>query len=103
VSHVIYFLTSEIPYIYWNNDHFIILSAGEDPNEYDCHQTHDSNSKLPDTKSDINTERTHILTDSNNDISDDEIISLVLQECKKGDEIQPYISIYLPADVFLPS
>jgi hypothetical protein len=50
-----------------------LLSADEDPNEHDCHQTHDFSSKLPDKKSDINTERTHIPTDSNTDISDDEI------------------------------
>jgi hypothetical protein len=54
------------------------------------------NSKLPDPKSDINTERTHIPTDSNNDISDDEIISLVLQECKKGD----YKMIIIPIDIW---
>jgi hypothetical protein len=53
-------------------------------------------SKLPDTKSDINTERTHIPTDSNNDISDDEIISLVLQERKKGD----YKMIIIPIDIW---
>jgi hypothetical protein len=61
------------------------LSASKDPNELDCHQAHDFSNKLPDTKLDINTERTHIPIDSNNDISDDEIMSLVLQECKKGD------------------
>ena len=72
------------------------LSADEDPKEYDCHQTHDSSSKLPDTKSDINTERTHIPTDSNYDISDDEIISLVLQECKKGD----YKMNIIPIDIW---
>jgi hypothetical protein len=57
---------------------------------------HDSNKKLPETKSDINTERTHNPTDSNNDISDDEIISLVLQECKKGD----YKMIIVPIDIW---
>jgi len=72
------------------------FSADEDPNEHDDHQRHDSSNKLPDTKSDINTERTRIPTDSNNDISDDEIISLVLQECKKGD----YKMSIIPIDIW---
>lgn len=85
--------------VHLNTEVYLILntfSADEDPNEHDDHQTHDSSSKLPDTKSDINTERTHIPTDSNNDISDDEIISLVLQECKKCD----YKMIIIPIDIW---
>ena len=72
------------------------LSANEDPNEHDCHQAHDSSNKLPDTKSDISTESTHIPSDSNNDISDDDIISLVRRECKKGD----YNMSIIPIDIW---
>ena len=72
------------------------LSAYEDSNEHCCLQTHDFSSKLPDTKSDKNTERTYIPAASKDDISDDEIISLVLQECKKGD----YKMIIIPIDIW---
>jgi hypothetical protein len=64
--------------------------------EMDCHQAHDSSNKLPDTKSDISTESTHIPSDSNNDISDDDIISLVRRECKKGD----YNMSIIPIDIW---
>jgi hypothetical protein len=69
------------------------LSADKDPNELDCHQTHDSNKKLPETKSDINTERTHNPTDSNNDISDDEIV-LAFVTRKKREIINFYNDVY---------